>query len=178
VVGTFGYNWPVAAPLLARDALNVQSVGFGALMSAFGAGSLVAGIALVVVGGSSERRMIASGGVLALTLVLLGISRDYTVSLGLMTLAGLSGTVFTTTVNTRLQLLAPDRLRGRVMSLFVLLLAGTTPFGSALLGLGAEAFGVSVTIIGFGAITLAGLAVLLVFHARRGRSVPDKSFRS
>jgi predicted MFS family arabinose efflux permease len=122
--------------------------------------------------------MIASGGVLALTLVLLGISRDYTVSLGLMTLAGLSGTVFTTTVNTRLQLLAPDRLRGRVMSLFVLLLAGTTPFGSALLGLGAEAFGVSVTIIGFGAITLAGLAVLLVFHARRGRSVPDKSFRS
>ncbi|MGO4230677.1 MFS transporter [Arthrobacter sp. YAF34] len=172
VVGTFGYNWPVAAPLLARDALNVQSVGFGALMSAFGAGSLVAGIALVVVGGSSERRMIASGGVLALTLVLLGISRNYPVSLGLMTLAGLSGTVFTTTVNTRLQILAPDRLRGRVMSLFVLLLAGTTPFGSALLGLGAEAFGVSATIIGFGAITLAGLAVLLVFHARRGRSVP------
>ncbi len=169
VVGTFGYNWPVAAPLLARDVLNVESVGFGALMSAFGAGSLAAGVGLVVVGGSSERRMITSGGVLALTLVLLGVSRVYLVSLGLMMLAGLSGTVFTTTVNTRLQGLTPDRLRGRVMSLFVLLLAGTTPFGSALLGLGAEAFGVSAAVIAFGAVTLAGLAVLLVLHARRAR---------
>ncbi|MDN4645261.1 MFS transporter [Arthrobacter sp. PsM3] len=171
VVGTFGYNWPVAAPLLARDVLNVESVGFGALMSAFGAGSLVAGVGLVVIGGSNDRRMITSGGVLALILILLGISRSYPVSLGLMVLAGLSGTVFTTTVNTRLQGLAPDRLRGRVMSLFVLLLAGTTPFGSALLGLGAEAFGVSATIIGFGVITVAGLAGLLVFRARKGRAV-------
>jgi predicted MFS family arabinose efflux permease len=167
VVGTFGYNWPVAAPLLARDVLNVASVGFGALMSAFGAGSLVAGIGLVVVGGSNDRRMIISGAVLAVILILLGISQSYPVSLGLMALAGLSGTVFTTTVNTRLQGLTPDRLRGRVMSLFVLLLAGTTPFGSALLGLGAEAFGISSAIIGFGAVTLAGLAVLLVLRARR-----------
>ncbi|MCB5292054.1 MFS transporter [Arthrobacter sp. SO3] len=172
VVGTFGYNWPVAAPLLARDVLNVESVGFGALMSAFGAGSLVAGVGLVVIGGSNDRRMITSGGALALILILLGISRSYPVSLGLMVLAGLSGTVFTTTVNTRLQGLAPDRLRGRVMSLFVLLLAGTTPFGSALLGFGAEAFGVSATIIGFGVITLAGLAGLLVLRARKDRAVP------
>lgn len=171
VVGTFGYNWPVAAPLLARDVLNVESVGFGALMSAFGAGSLVAGVGLVVVGGSNDRRMITSGGALALILILLGISRSYPVSLGLMVLAGLTGTVFTTTVNTRLQGLAPDRLRGRVMSLFVLLLAGTTPFGSALLGFGAEAFGVSATIIGFGVITLAGLAGLLVLRARKDRAV-------
>lgn len=174
VVGTFGYNWPVAAPLLARDVLNVESVGFGALMSVFGAGSLVAGIGLVVVGGSSERRIIVSGGTLALMLVLLGLSRSYPVSLGLMALAGLSGTVFTTTVNTRLQGLTPDRLRGRVMSLFVLLLAGTTPFGSALLGFGAEAFGISDAIVGFGVITAAGLAGLLVLHARRDRTVPPQ----
>ncbi|SDO97841.1 Predicted arabinose efflux permease, MFS family [Arthrobacter sp. ok909] len=175
VVGTFGYNWPVAAPLLARDVLNVASVGFGALMSAFGAGSLVAGIGLVVVGGSNDRRMIVSGAVLALILILLGISQSYPVSLGLMALAGLSGTVFTTTVNTRLQGLTPDRLRGRVMSLFVLLLAGTTPFGSALLGLGAEAFGISSAIIGFGAVTLAGLAVLLVLRTRRDGSAAARN---
>jgi predicted MFS family arabinose efflux permease len=174
VVGTFGYNWPVAAPLLARDVLNVASVGFGALMSAFGAGSLIAGIGLLVVGGSNDRRMIVSGAALALILVLLGISQSYPVSLGLMALAGLSGTVFTTTVNTHLQGLTPDRLRGRVMSLFVLLLAGSTPFGSALLGLGAEAFGISSAIIVFGALTLAGLAVLLVLRARGGGSLATK----
>jgi len=174
VVGTFGYNWPVAAPLLARDVLNVEAAGFGALMSAFGAGSLVAGVALVAVGGSSDRRMIIAGGALALLLVLLGFSRVYPVSLGLMALAGLSGTVFTTTVNTRLQGLAPDRLRGRIMSLFVLLLAGSTPFGSALLGLGAEAFGVSSTIIGFGVVTVAGLAVLLILRVRRDSSAPAR----
>jgi hypothetical protein len=126
---------------------------------------------MVAVGGSSERRMIIAGGTLALLLILLGFSSVYPVSLALMALAGVSGTVSTTTVNTRLQGLAPDRLRGRVMSIFVLLLAGSTPFGSALLGLGAEAFGVSATIVGFGGVIVCVWgAGLLILRVRRDSS--------
>ncbi len=155
-----------AAPLLARNVLHVQAVGFGALMAAFGAGALIAGIALVVLRGGSERRMVGAGAVLAGVLVLLGMSHSYPVSLTLMGLAGISGTVFTTTANTRLQLFVPDQLRGRVMGLFVLLMAGTTPIGASLLGQGAAAFGVPATMVAFGLATAAGIAVL----AARARS--------
>ena len=172
VVGTLGFNWPVAAPLLARDVLHVQAVGFGALMAAFGAGALIAGIALVVLRGGSERRLVGAGTVLAGVLILLGVSRSYPVSLALMGLAGISGTVFTTTANTRLQLLVPDRLRGRVMSLFVLLMAGSTPIGASLLGQGASTFGVPATMVGFGLATAAGVAALVAYRAVALRSRP------
>ncbi len=164
VVGTLGFNWPVAVPLLAKDVLHVQADGFGALMAAFGAGALIAGLGLVAWGGGNERRLVTAGGLLGVVLLLLGMSHSYPVSLALMGLAGLTGTVFTTTANTRLQLLSPDRLRGRVMSLFVLLMAGSTPIGASLLGQGAEAFGVPATLVAFGVATLVGLTALVVYR--------------
>jgi len=165
VVGTLGFNWPVAAPLLARDVLGVEAVGLGALMAAFGAGALVAGLALALLGGASERRLVGAGAVLGLVLVMLGLSHSYVLSLVLMGLAGVSGTVFTTTANTRLQLLSPDRLRGRVMSLFVLFMAGSTPIGASLLGISATAFGVPMAMVVFGLATVGVLALLLVWRA-------------
>jgi MFS family permease len=161
VVGTFAFNWPVAGPLIAQDLLGVGAAGFGALMGAFGAGSLVAGAGLIILPGARERRIVIAGGALAAVLIALGASRSYPLSLALMGAAGVSATVFTTTVNTRLQTLVPDRLRGRVMSLFVLLLAGSTPVGATLLGWGSDAFGISATTIAFGAVTAAGLAILV-----------------
>lgn len=167
IVGTFGFNWPVAAPLIADELLGAGPSGFGALMSALGAGSLIAGTALVALGGGKERRIIASGASLAVFLTGLGVSRSYPVSLVLMFFAGVTGTIFTTTVNTRLQGLVPDRLRGRVMSLFVLLLIGSTPVGASLLGVGAETLGAAATLAIFGAATGIGLAVMAVVHRVR-----------
>lgn len=161
VVGTFGFNWPVAAPLLARDVLEVEASGFGALMGAFGAGALAAGLVLIMVGPGGDRRLVGSGGLLGIILIALGQSGSYPVSLALMGLAGLTGTVFTTTANTRLQLLSPDHLRGRIMSLFVLLMAGTTPIGASLMGGAAAALGVPAAMAVFGVATIAGLVILM-----------------
>lgn len=167
VVGTFGFNWPVAAPLIARDVLHLQAVGFGALMGAFGAGALAAALGLAALPRGGDRRIITAAGSLAVVLLLLlGLSRSYPLSLALMGLAGATGIVFTTTANARLQLLTPDRLRGRIMSLFVLLMAGTTPLGSYLLGHVAAAAGVPTTMVGFGAATAAGLAATVAYRTR------------
>ena len=105
--------------------------------------------------------MVGAAAVLAVVLIALGVSRSYPASVGLMVLAGISGTVYTT-ANSTLQRAVPDRLRGRVMSLFVLLMAGSTPIGATLLGWGADAFGIAATIIGFGAVTAAGLLALVL----------------
>lgn len=167
VVGTLGFNWPVAVPLIAQDILDVQAAGFGALMAAFGAGALFAGVGLILLRRTSDRILIVSAAVLAADLIALGLSRSYPMGLALMGLAGLSGTVFTTTANTRLQLLTPDPLRGRVMSLFVLLMAGSTPIGAMLLGQGATVLGVPATMVAFGVATLVGVALMVAYRSRR-----------
>lgn len=165
VVGTLGFNWPVALPLLATEVLGLQAVGFGLLFGAFGVGSLAAAIALTYTRAPSERRLAASGLALAVLLVLLGVSHSYVATAVLMVLAGSIGTIFTTTANTRLQLITPDQLRGRVMSMFVLLMGGSTPIGSYVLGHLAAAIGISHSMVVFGLVCAVG-----VLGAVRARS--------
>lgn len=163
-VGTLGFNWQVVAPLIARDVLGLGAVGFGTLMGAFGAGALVAALTLVAVPGGSERRIVTAGAVIAGVLVILGWSGSYPIAITAMTLGGAGATLFTTTSNTRLQKLVPDRLRGRVMSVFVLLMGGSTPVGTYLLGHVAALTGVPVAVGGFGAATAVGLIGTLTYQ--------------
>lgn len=167
IVGLLAFNWSVALPLLAVD-LGAGPTGFGALMSGFGAGSLLAGVFLVRGRDANERRLAAGGLALGGTLVLLGLSSWYGVSLALMVLAGASGITATVTANTRLQLLTPDEYRGRVLSLMVLLMGGTTPIGAVLLGAIADAAGIRVGLLVFGALAVGGLVLVLALD--RGRS--------
>ena len=65
--------------------------------------------------------------------------------------------------NTTVQTIVPDRLRGRVMSIYSLVLLGTGPVGAYLTGLLFEALGGRVAAGVLGACTLAGW----VFFLRR-----------
>jgi hypothetical protein len=57
--------------------------------------------------------------------------------------------------NTILQTLTPDRLRGRVMSLFLMMFMGTPPLASLLSGVGASHLGAPLTVAITGACCLA-----------------------
>lgn len=78
------------------------------------------------------------------------------------------------TANTRLQLLTPDHLRGRVMGIYVLLMGGTTPIGAFLLGELAGHFGTEVALVVFGA-TMA--AVVGAMGLRRAQARPREEAR-
>ena len=82
--------------------------------------------------------------------------------------------LISTSANTRMQLVAPSHLRGRVMSIYQLLFAGTTPFGSLIIGVLAERQGVQRAV---GIVAAAcGLGVIAGFlYAKRnaGRLLPD-----
>jgi MFS family permease len=167
IVGLLGFNWTVAVPLLAVS-LGAGPTGFGALMSGFGAGSLAAGILMMRTREATEHRLAAGGLALGSVLVLLGLSSWYGITLVLMIVAGFTGITATVTANTRLQLLTPDAFRGRIMSLFVLLMGGTTPIGALLLGGIAEVWGIRVGLFVFGTLTVGLLLVVLALD--RGRA--------
>jgi MFS family permease len=164
-IGTFGYNFTVVLPLLARNVLHVGSIGFGAMTSAVGVGSLVAALALATLRKPSRRTLLVGATAFAAILAAVAASHWYALTLVLLVALGVAGISFTATANSTLQITAPDHLRGRVMSLYMLLFAGTTPIGGQLTGIMAERIGVQSTVGIEAAICALGIAAALAYLA-------------
>jgi hypothetical protein len=81
---------------------------------------------------------------------------------------GFFGLVLVASCNTRLQLAAPDELRGRMMSLYTLVWGGVFPIGAFVVGAISEGWGVSTAFFVQGAAGLIALAGLSSWWRRRG----------
>jgi MFS family permease len=162
-VGTFGYNFTVVLPLLARNVLHVGSVGFGTMTSAMGVGSLVAALALATLRKASRRTLLIGAAAFTTLLAAVAASQWFALTLVLLVVLGAASITFTATANSSLQIIAPDRLRGRVMSLYTLLFVGSTPIGGQLTGFMAEHIGVRLTVGVEAAVCAVGIAVALAY---------------
>jgi MFS family permease len=107
-----------------------------------GAGSLVAALILA---GTVKRPnislLLAAATGFSLLLLLLALIHAQVVAYGVLFLIGLTAISFSATSNTLLQTSTPDRLRGRVMGMYAMLFAGTTPIGALMTGSVAKAIG-------------------------------------
>jgi MFS family permease len=180
-VGTFGYNFTVVLPLLARNVLHVGSIGFGMMSSALGVGSLVAALVLATLAKASRRTLLMGATAFVILLAAVAASPWYALTLALLVAMGVASVAFMATANSSLQIAAPDRLRGRVMSLYMLLFVGTTPIGGLLTGVMAEHIGVRLTVGIEAAISAAGIAAALAYLAAEraaGRAdIPAQTLR-
>lgn len=135
IVSLFGINFNVVLPLFATNVLHVGSVGFGLLAAAFGLGALIAGLWLAWGNKQASITYMLGGAILFCVLEsLFAFSHWYLLSLLLIAAVGFAQITFSATANTTLQTVTPDHLRGRVMSLYVLVFAGTTPVGNLFTG--------------------------------------------
>jgi MFS family permease len=162
LVSTVGMNFSVIMPPYAENVLDSGATGYGFLMAASGVGSLLAALWLAF-GGRARIRRIAWGAiVLGLGEIALGTSSTYAISLLLMTAVGFGAILMAATANTTMQLAVPDGLRGRVMSVYTTIFAGSTPVGGPLMGGLASALGVAVSLaIGGVVATIVGLGAFL-----------------
>jgi MFS family permease len=91
-------------------------------------------------------------------LVLAGV-RSYPVALVAMYGAGVAAIAMMISANTSIQLAVPDRLRGRVLSVYTTVFAGSTPIGAPVIGWLASAFSTEVALaVGGGIAVVAALA--------------------
>ncbi len=163
-LGTFGYNYRTMLPLLARQVLHVGSQEFGLMDTAVGVGAIAAALVVAYRQRAGEGQLLAGAAAFSALLALLGLSRWYGASLAVLVGMGLAGITFTTTANARLQLLSPPEMRGRIMSLYTLLFAGTTPIGSMTLGLVADHAGVQGAVLLFASLCGLGVALALLYR--------------
>jgi predicted MFS family arabinose efflux permease len=107
------------------------------------------------------RRMVAGAGAFGIALVGLSFSTNVIVSLLLMVLLGWALIAMAATINTTIQLDAPDLLRGRVMSIYTTVFAGSTPLGGIFSGTVASLAGAPMALLIGGVLTLLTAAVAL-----------------
>jgi MFS family permease len=173
-IGTFGINFGVILPLIAKFVLNLGAEAFGTLNSALGVGSLVAAFGIATRLQPNRRLVLMAATCFSLLLITEAFVPWYVVSL--LVLAGLGGAqvLYTSMTNTLLQLGSDEEYRGRVLSLYQWLFMGTTPIGGALTGIMAETWGVQTAIAIEGSVCLLaciGAFVLL----RRSLAAPGSA---
>lgn len=170
VVGTFGFNFNVVLPVLARYALDGGARLYGALTGAMALGSLLG--ALYAASRTRPTRRLLVGAAIAfglLTLVAASAPTPLTMAVAL-TAVGAAVMVFLATANATLQLNSAPAMRGRVMAVYGLVFLGSTPLGGPLLGFVSEQWGARSGLALGGAVSLAvGLAARWLPGLRRRR---------
>ncbi|HEX5166685.1 MAG TPA: MFS transporter [Thermomicrobiales bacterium] len=142
VVGTFGYNFTVLLPLIAEYVLDTGPVGFGVLTSTMAVGSLTAAVGIAYTGRVSQKTLLVGASGFTALLFCLSLTTTWATTILILAPLGLFSIVFTATANSRLQIITPPELRGRIMSLYTLMFLGSTPIGSLIIGSLAEHQGV------------------------------------
>ncbi|MGH2389531.1 MAG: MFS transporter [Chloroflexota bacterium] len=170
VLGTFGYNFTTILPLITKYVLHGGADVLGLLTSAMGVGSLASALAVAGARRASLRRLLGAAAIFSVLLILVGLSRLLPLTIVLLLMMGVMSIIFSAGANTRLQLSTPAHLRGRVMSLYFLLFAGTTPLGAAAVGLLAERWNVQAAVVLMGVICVVGVGAAGML-ARRSRTV-------
>lgn len=171
LVSTFGMNFTVVIPPLAAHVLKTDAAGYGFLMSMVGIGSVLSALTIAFTGRTTPV-VIAIGAItLGVAELVLAASGSFAVSLVAMFFVGVGGISMAATANTVVQLAVPDHLRGRVMSVYTTVFAGSTPVGGLATGAIASVAGVPFA-IGLGAVlSLATGALSLSWLRRRKQPV-------
>jgi MFS family permease len=158
VIGLMGYSYSVLLPVFASQVLHGGPATLGWLTSASGIGALISTLTLAlrksVVG--LTRMVQIAGTVLGLALILFGLSHVLWLSLLLMVVVGFGLMQNVTGINTILQSLAPEDMRGRVMSYYTMAFFGAAPIGSLLASILADQIGAPVAVGITGAACVVG----------------------
>lgn len=165
VVGVMGMPYITLMPVFAADIHRSGADALGIMMGAVGCGALIGALSL-----ARRKSIIGLGRVIALTtlgfgvaLVAFTLSEVFWLSLFFLGCVGMTWMVVIAASNTVLQTLADDAMRGRVMSLFTIMLVGMAPFGSLLAGWLTDRFGAPIVVAGGG----TGCAVAALVFARQ-----------
>ena len=166
VFSLFAMNRLTLIPLFADQVLYVGAQGFGFLVGAMGLGAMTGALMLAFFPqlGADPRRQLWMAAIWVAALLEFSISRVFLISLVTLFVAGYAQISFLAATNNRIQTIAPDHLRGRVMGLYGQALIGVGPLGATQAGLLATLFGAPWA-MAIGA-AVAGSVVLAVWLLR------------
>ena len=159
LVSLVGVPYVVLLPVFASDILGGGASTLGLLTSCAGFGAVIGAFSLAsrnsVVG--LGRLIVRAALLFGVTLVSFAFSEILWLSCVLLVASGFAVMVITASINTMLQTLVDEDMRGRVMSLYTMAFIGMSPVGSLVGGAIAVRVGapLAVTLGGVGCLALA-----------------------
>jgi MFS family permease len=168
ITSLFGAPYFSMVPVFARDILHMGETGLALMMGVAGAGAFIGALVLTFLGNFRHKGRSVLGGALAFALCLIGFSLSTQIYLSLVFLFGMGFSIVlcVAVINTLLQQLVTDEMRGRVMSMFILSFIGTMPIGNLIAGASAQRFGAPRTLATGGLIIVLFLAVVIFSNKR------------
>jgi len=164
VISGVAMNFNVIIPPLARLTLQIGAPGLGALMAAVGFGSLAGALTVAALREPRRSMIVIGGALLGAFSVAAGVaaSSDSVLAVPLTALAlfgaGLGAISMAATANASIQTTTPPALRGRVMSVYTTVFAGSTPIGGLATGAVVAALGATGALGVAGALAVAAAA--------------------
>jgi len=153
----FAVPYQTLMPVFQKDVLRIGPEGLGLLMAAPGIGAVIAVLTLASLGHRIRRQgLLLVGSIVVLGAFLIFFSQITWFPLALVTLVivGAFQMFFLASTATILQLIVPDQLRGRVLSLYMLD-RGFMPLGAMFAGTTAHFIGAPLTVAIMGATVIA-----------------------
>jgi MFS family permease len=176
VISLFGINFNVVLPLFATDVLHSGALGFGFLSAAFGLGSLFSALWLAWGNRRPSIQHILTGALAFSVLeIFFALSHLYVLSLVLIAAVGFAQIVFSATANTTLQTVTPDYLRGRVMSVYMVVFAGSVPLGNLFTGGMAHLYGAPIALLIGACLSLIAAIAGWVLRSPAEKSLAEAS---
>lgn len=166
LMGIFIWPYQTLMPVVAERVFGAGAGGLGSLLSAAGAGSLAGAIFTSTKTKLVDKNQLIFRGLMisCISLGIFAFNHNFILGHLLLFLAGFGTITAIAMLNTQVQLVAPDGLRGRVIAVYLTLFVGMMPVGNALSGTLAEHTNVLFT-IGFNALVVL-IATNIIFFRK------------
>ncbi len=149
--------------VFATDVWDVGNLGLGFLQAFAGLGGIIGSVYVAWRGETRKKLRLMMATLLAFagTLFLFAISPWFLLALPVVLISDIFASIFSTVNSTAINLIIPDAVRGRVMSLMMMTF-GLTPLGTVPVAAAAQAWGAPAAVAGASVMT-ALLAVAFYF---------------
>ena len=168
VVGMLGFNFQITLALADKTVFNKGAAGYGLLSSLLAIGSLGGAIYGARRGRPTKVFLLGTAACFGALELGCAFMPSYAAFGALLVPTGLSSIAMSTAANSMVQLNTEPLFRGRVLALYMIVFAGTTPIGAPLVGYISQHLGVRFGIgLGGAASLAAAIVVALVWRATR-----------
>ncbi|WP_022885185.1 MFS transporter [Glaciibacter superstes] len=166
-LSVFSLNMPVLLAAYASDVYDVGAGGYGLFNTLVAIGAFVGALASTRRGSIRLRTVISCGGVWAVIQATSGLMPTELLFAVVLVATGVANQFFFTAGNPLVQMSSNVRVRGRVMSVWVLVLLGGQAIGGPLMGWIVESFGPHVGMLVSGLVPATAAVVIAIILARR-----------
>jgi MFS family permease len=158
IVSAFGLNFQLTSATMAREEFGMGAGEYGILGSILAIGSVTGALLAARRKNPRVRLVIGAALLFGITMGVQALMPTYELYALLCIPVGLFSLTMMTAANTTVQMSTEPAMRGRVMSLYMMVFMGATPIGSPIVGWISEAFGPRWS-VGVGAIASILVAV-------------------